>query len=381
MGRLKLIFITASFLCWLSNAAHAQSSGQSSPDSQLPTLTSRSNLVLVPVLVKTKAGKIVFSLASDDFSLTDDGIAQGARIEEGALGLPLSLVVIVQTGGQGAAHLEDYRRLGAVLDAVVGGVPHHVAVVGFDSKPRLEHDFTTDTDVAARKIAALEGGDQGAAILDAVNFGIDLLRQQPPSYRRAVLLFSETVDHTSQASLDDAVRAVEDTNTAIFSFSFSTTRAAVKHEASKLPSPGGTGYSNEPYAPGGCMSRDPKADPDAHGNRAAQTLDCASDLIPPLRLARMAFTAAREGLKRNVPKSVAQLTGGEYFAFKDAKTLTQALINISNDVPNYYILSFTPKAPHPGLHALELRIRTKPEMEITAARKGYWVDAAADQKQ
>jgi VWFA-related protein len=375
---MKLAFIIALMLPFAFETTSAQSKETPLPDSQLPTLTSRSNLVLVPVLVKSKAARIVFSLTADDFILTDNGISQPVRIEEGALGQPLALAVIVQTGGQGAAHLRDYRNLGAILDAVIGGVPHRVAVIAFDSNPRIEQDFTPDTDAAADTIAGLPDGDTGAAILDALNFGIRLLRNQPPAYRRAVLLFSETADSGSQTSLEDAVRAVEETNTAIYSFGFSTTGAAVKHEKSKLPAPGGTAYSNEPYKPGGCMSKDPKADPDAHGNRAKQALDCAGDLLPPLRLARIAFLAAKDGLKRNVPESVAQLTGGEYFAFKDAKTLAQHLITISNDVPNYYFLSFRPQSLHPGLHALELKVKNRPEYKVNA-RKGYWVDAGVEQ--
>jgi VWFA-related protein len=376
MNRLKSTFLAALLLGFSFNAAHAQSSGES-PDSQIPTLTSRSNLVLVPVLVKTKAAKVVFSLTADDFILTDNGVSQPVRVEEGALGQPLALAVIVQTGGQGAAHLRDYSNLGAVLDAVIGGVSHRVAVIAFDSKPRIEQDFTPDTDAAAETIVGLPEGDTGAAILDALNFGIQLLRNQPLAHRRAVLLFSETADSGSQTSLEDAVRAVEETNTAIYSFGFSTTQAAVKHQASKLPAPGGTPYSNEPYKPGGCMSKDPNADPDAHGNRAAQALDCAGDLLPPLRLARIAFLAAKDGLKRNVPESVAQLTGGEYFAFKDAKTLAQHLITISNDVPNYYFLSFRPQSLHPGPHALELKVKNRPDYKVKA-RKGYWVDAGGE---
>jgi hypothetical protein len=149
---------------------------------------------------------------------------------------------------------------------------------------------------------------------------------------------------------------------------------AVKHEGSKLPRPGGTPYESEPYAKGGCMSHNPDADPDAHGNRSVQALDCASDLIPPLRLGRMAYLAAKDGLQRNVPESVAQLTGGEYFAFKDATTLSRHLITISNDAPNYYVLSFHPQSPLPGLHALNLRLKDRPELQLSA-RNSYWVDA------
>ena len=217
-------------------------------------------------------------------------------------------------------------------------------------------------------LANLHEGDPGAAILDALNFGINLLRQQPPAYRRAVLLFSETIDDGSQTSFEEAIRTIDDTNTAIYSFGFSSTKMALTHEGSKLPRPGGTPYSERTYASGGCMSHDTDADPDAHGKRSVQALDCASDLIPPLRLGRMAYIAAKDGLQRNVPESVAQLTGGEYFAFKDAKTLSRHLITISNDVPNYYVLSFHPQSPSPGLHALNLRLKDQPGVPTERAQ-------------
>jgi len=363
-------------------AIGAQTAQQSSdrserqPASQAPPLTVRSNVVLVPVLVKTKGGEAVFSLTADDFILTANGVPQSLRLEPDTDSQPLALVVIVETGGQGAFHLGDYQNLGAVLDAVIGDVPHRVAVIGFDSKPRLEQDFTPDTDAAANTIETLPG-DPGASILDALDFGIRLLRNQPPAYRRAVLLFSETMDNSSQTTLDAAIRAVDDTNTAIYSFAFSSTKQAVKHEASKLPRPGGSPYSDKPYPPGGCMSKDPDADPDAHRNRTVQALDCASDLLPPLRVARMAFLAAREGFKRNVPESVAKLTGGEYFSFHSPATLKDRLIMVSNDVPNYYVLSFRPKSPEPGLHVLELRLKDRPQLKVSS-RKAYWVDHGAN---
>jgi VWFA-related protein len=356
-------------------AASAQTSvPPSSPGSQVTALSVRSNLVLVPALVKTKGGELVFALTADDFILTDNGVPQPLRLEPDTDGQPVALAIIVQTGGRGASHLGDYHDLDAVLDAVVGDVPHRVAVITFDSKPRLERDFTPDTDEAIRTISNLQEGGPGAAILDALNFGISLLRQQPQDYRRAVVLFSETIDDGSQTSFEDAIRTVDDTNTAIYSFGFSSTKVAVKHEGSKLPRPGGSPYEDEPYAKGGCMSHDPDADPDAHGKRSVQALDCASDLIPPLRLGRMAYLAAKDGLQRNVPESVAQLTGGEYFPFKDAKTLSRHLITISNDAPNYYVLSFHPQSPLPGLHALNLRLKDRPELQLSA-RNSYWVDA------
>ena len=371
-----LCVVLSVFMCLplLGVAASAQDGAPVQPSPGSATLTVRSNLVLVPALVKTKSGEIVFSLNADDFVLTDNGAPQSLQLEPDTDAQPLALVVIVQTGGQGALHLGDYTNLGAVLDAVIGSVPHRVALVSFDGEAHLEQDFTTDTDTVTKKIDALHQGDGGSAILDGLSFGLHLLESQPPAYRRAVLLLSETVDGGSRTTFEEALRAVDDTNTAIYSFGFSSTRSALKHQAAELPRLGGSPYMDTPYAAGGCMSREAGADPDAHGKRSVQALDCASDLLPPLRLARMAFLSARDGFRRNIPESVANLTGGEYFAFKNAKTLSEHLASIANDVPNHYVLSFRPQAPSPGLHALALKMKDRPELDVRS-RSVYWVDA------
>jgi hypothetical protein len=114
--------------------------------------------------------------------------------------------VAVETGGAGRSKLESYRHLTAVIDAVVGAVPHRVAVVAFDSTPSLLQNFTADADAAGASLDDLDAGDKGGAILDALKFSVDLLRRQPPNYRRAILLISETNDRGSQTQLEDALR-------------------------------------------------------------------------------------------------------------------------------------------------------------------------------
>jgi hypothetical protein len=58
-------------------------------------------------------------------------------------------------------------------------------------------------------------------------------RNQPTGYQRAVVLLSETIDGRSQATLEGSVRDLNDTNTAIYAFGFSSAKAAVSHEATK----------------------------------------------------------------------------------------------------------------------------------------------------
>jgi VWFA-related protein len=335
---------------------------------QTPTVITQTTLVLVPALVRNKTGEPVFTLTARDFLLTDDGIEQLVAVEEDTGSEPLALVVAVETGGAGARHLGSIRDLGPEIEAIIGSVQHRVAVVEFDSTPRLALGFTIDLDAVAETLRGLEAGDRGAAILDGLGFSVDLLRRQPTAYRRAILLVSETVDHGSQARLGEALHAVSGTNTAIYSLAFSSAKSAAGHEAALIAN------DSAPGPPGGCMARDPNAQPGE--SRWEQAFDCLGLLAPPLRLAKAAAMAAADGLQTNAAQSVAQLTGGEYFKFTDARSLKRSLLVIAHHLPNRYVLSFHPPAPHPGFHSIGLRLREYPDL-VVDARRGYWADQDA----
>jgi hypothetical protein len=91
----------------------------------------------------------------------------------------------------------------------------------------------------------------------------------------------------------------------------------------------------------------------------------------------MVEIATRNSLRKNVPETCARLSGGEYFSFKDPKTLRRDLFTISNDVPNRYVLTFRPESPHPGLHALAVELPSRPDFRLDA-RTEYWVDQPSD---
>ena len=336
------------------------------------TLSARSTLVLVPALVRNKSGELIFTLKADDFALTDDGIPQKLTLEQDTGGEPLALVIDIEGGGAGAHQLDKYRALAPMLDALIGGVEHRVAVVGFDSSPVLVQDFTPDTDAAASAVQALiadDSGDSKAAILDSIGFSVDLLRKQPTQYRRAILLLSETLDRGSKSQLADALRAISDTNTAIYSIGFSSGKFEAGNEQAKF-------FDGKPGPSHGCMAKDHSDAPDTSNNRAEQAYDCLALLAPPLMYAKMAVIAARDGFQKNVPETIAHLTGGEYFKLTNEKSLERDLQTISNHISNRYILSFQPQSPHPGYHAIELSAPNYKGLEITA-RSSYWADVDA----
>ena len=361
----------AAIVCACIPAAVAQA--PASPAAQNTVLSTHSTLIVVPALVRNKAGELVFTLAAKDFVLTDDGIEQKLTLEEDTGGEPLALVVVVETGGSGARQLDKYHTLGTMIDSIAGNVRHKIAVVEFDSEPRLFQSFTSYANTIQDAMDGLTPGDNGAAILDGLAFALDLLSKQPPEYRRAILLLSETVDRSSHTKLAEALQTISDTNTAIYSIGFSTGKSEASHYASKeLPTqPGGLWMENShPNPPHGCMSKDPDPDPDAAQNKAVQAYDCLSQLAPPLALAKMAAIAATNGLRTNIPESVATLTGGEFFKLGDRRSLERSLTTISNHIPNRYVLTFQAQSPHPGLHSIGLRLKDYPGLTVTA-RSSY----------
>src|SRR6202048_867722 len=147
------------------------------------TLRTTSTLIVVPTLVQTSAQDVVYNLSANDFSLKDNGIPQQIRLETAAT-QPLSLVVLMQTGGAAPLEFQHYRKLETMLASLLesgaasGHPPNTIAIVNFDSKPEAASPFTTNVAEWTDAIDHPDPGDRGAAILDALAYSLRLLEDQ-----------------------------------------------------------------------------------------------------------------------------------------------------------------------------------------------------------
>src|SRR5260370_15563125 len=107
------------------------------------TLHTTTTLVVVPTLVQTMGKEPVFSLTAADFVLTDNGVPQKVTLEEETK-RPLSLVVLMQTGGIARGQFARYVNLATMLASLLGGSPHKVSIVNFDSRPEAASPFTSN---------------------------------------------------------------------------------------------------------------------------------------------------------------------------------------------------------------------------------------------
>ncbi len=196
------------------------------------TITSTSTLVIVPTLVRSTSGELVYGLKPADFRVTDNGVEQKISIEE-VERQPLAVVVLMQTGGAAPRHFEDFRNAGTMLSYMMGSAAHRVALVTFDSEPEEMWDFTPNLADLDDAFTHPDSGDDGAAVVDAVDYAINLLRKQPPQFRRIIVLLSQPQDDGSKAHAEDVVRRLGETNTTIYSVTFSPEKTWLRDQFTK----------------------------------------------------------------------------------------------------------------------------------------------------
>jgi VWFA-related protein len=298
---------------------------------QEQVIRTEATVVLAPTLIKDAKGKLVYGLRAEDFAIEDDGIAQKVQLDEIVDTQPVSLVVVVQRGGSAFNEFARMQGLGSMLGPLIDQGKTEIAIVEFDSHVNLARDFTTDENVIRTELRRLRPGDGGAAILDALNYGVTLLNDKPKDRQRVLLLISETRDHGSRMTLPNVVTQISNSNLVIYTLAFSPALSQVLD--------------------------------DVRGKNQATSNN--ADLLAPILM-------AAQGMRKNIPKAIAAMTGGEYELFKSAKGFETRMSDFDNHVYNRYLLSFEPNDPHPGLHQIRVTVK-RPTHAMVLARNSYWV--------
>ena len=297
-----------------------------------PTIRVTTNEVLVPTLVeKPHGGGIVYGLKQSDFVVEDNGVPQKIHVQEELDTAPVALVVAMEEGRAGALEFQKLEKLGPLLDVFLTDPRSQAALVGFGSKPRLIQDFTHSEEQLAQGLEQLEQGDGGAAILDTISYGVDLLQDQPKEYRRVLLLISEERDHGSKHTKPaQLVSKIGRSDVLVLSITYSPSKAELAH--------------------------------DIKDNGEDRMLNMVSTLV-----------MAVQAFKKNVSKQIAIMSGGEYTTFTGDKRFEARVMEAAKEVRNRYLITFNPSDPTPGLHTIRVRTVEDYGAKIVA-RANYWRD-------
>ena len=303
----------------------------SDPNLEMPTFHVSTSVVIVPTLVEKSNGDVLYGLKSSDFSVLDNNVPQQIRVDDDLDAQPVSLVVCLERGRDAPLEFDKIAKLGPLLQLFTGDGHGEAALVAFDSRPTWVEPFSENTDEITRDLKRMPAGDGGAAILDAVGYSVNLLEQRPPDHRRVLLLISESRDHGSHNfDVQQLVERIGTSNTLVLSLVFSPSKAEII-DWGRGNSGGGGSELN---------------------------------LLAPLMMTVNA-------MRRNTPKTLAALSGGEYAPFTRDKAFQARVAEVANHARNRYILSFHPADLTPGLHRIDVKL-TQDYGARVVARNSYW---------
>ncbi len=300
------------------------------PNEEMPTFRVSTSVVIVPTLVEKSDGEVLYGLKPQDFSVFDNGVQQKVQVDDDLDTQPVSLVVCVERGRDAPLEFDKIGKLGPLLDLFMRNGQGQIALVAFDSRATWVEPFSQDTDTITHDLRQMPAGDGGAAILDAVGYSVNLLEQQPPDHRRVLLLISESRDHGSHHfNIPQLVERIGTSNTLVLSLVFSPGKAEIIDW--------GRGNTN-----GGTEL----------------------NILAPLVMTVNA-------MRRNTPKALAALSGGEYDPFTREKGFETRVAEVASHARNRYILSFHPTDLTPGLHTIQVKL-TQDYGAHVVARNSYW---------
>lgn len=316
----------------VTNSAMRAQETNSSQDA--PTvLQSTSTFVFVPTRVRSSSGAPVRDLKAEQFRLFDEGVPQNVvKVETDDL--PISLVILMQTGGAAAQKLSNYADLPVLLGKILGGSEREIMFVTFDSRIEQVWHFPARSDGVFHALTRPHPGDRGRAIRDAVSFAVGQLQAEAGRFRRVVLLVSEEADEGSKIAPRDLLEQLGTGSTVVYSIVFPARNVTKTHG---IRSPGAAGTSETSHAPAGTLAR----------------------------------------LSSNTAAEIASVTGGDSVRFSDRRSFNSGLIEIGADIADAYTLGFQPSQHTPGFHRLSVEVRAPKSTFNVLARSAYWFNPAA----
>jgi VWFA-related protein len=308
------------------------------PQSQ-EKIRTRVNEVIVPVTVTNKSGDLILDLSQKDFHIFDSGVEQSI-IAWDLGGDPLAVALVIETSSRIQPMAPAIYRMSSIFTETVMGLNGEAAVITYDSGVEVHQLFTNDHDAIGKAISGVKFEVSQRKLHDGMAKAVDLLKAQPSSYRRVMLVVGESEDDGSEATLGQVVRSASNANISIYAVGTSSVAADFRGDSGIAP-------LKIPGLP---------------------TINAAG----PAGFAIWLLERGTSKIKNHQLEIAAAATGGiHYRTFRDA-TIAKALDTIGGELHAQYILSYTPtKEPRVGFNEIKVSV-SRPDL-IIRARPGYYV--------
>jgi len=209
---LALFFVSSGFV-WAQNPP--QNPSQQAPSSaEEPTFSVGTRLVVLPVSVLDKSGKLVTDLKQQAFKVFENGVEQPIKIFRRE-DVPISLGIIIDNSG--SMREKRQRVEAASLDLVRASNPQdEVFIVNFNDDPYIDVPLTSDIKKMEEGIARIDSRG-GTAMREAISASIDYLRKEGKRQKKVLLVITDGNDNASNISLEKLVTRAQQNEILVYS--------------------------------------------------------------------------------------------------------------------------------------------------------------------
>ena len=200
--------------------------GAELPRSTTPRIRVEANLVLVPMTVTDPMNRLVTGLEAPNFEIFDNNVGQIIKTfsTEDA---PVTIGIVFDLSGSMQTKFVRARK--ALSEFLRTSNPaDEFFVVGFNDKPAVIVDYTSDVDDVEARMVMLKPENR-TALIDAVYLGINKLKQAKYE-RKALLIISDGGDNRSRYSESELRRVVRESDVQIYSIGIFDTFAPTDEE-------------------------------------------------------------------------------------------------------------------------------------------------------
>jgi VWFA-related protein len=183
------------------------------PDDGPATFTADTRLVLLPISVADKNGKLITNLPREAFKVYENGVEQVIKLFKRE-DVPISLGIIIDNSGS----MRDKRSKveTASLDLVKASNPRdEVFVVNFNDEAYLDVPFTNDIKKLEEGVARIDSRG-GTAMRDAISMSIDYLKEKGKKDKKVLLVVTDGNDTASSGTLEKLIDKARDSGILIY---------------------------------------------------------------------------------------------------------------------------------------------------------------------
>jgi Ca-activated chloride channel homolog len=177
------------------------------------TFRTDTRLVVLPISVSDKKGKLITDLPQSAFKVYENGVEQPIKLFRRE-DVPVSLGIIIDNSGSMREKRQKVET--ASMDLVkASNKQDEVFIVNFNDEAYLDVEFTSDIKKMEGGVARIDSRG-GTAMRDAISKSIDYLVEKGKRQKKVLLVITDGNDNASSVSLEKLVSRAQQSEVLIY---------------------------------------------------------------------------------------------------------------------------------------------------------------------